>query len=237
MRKRNKDIFWAVIVIAIAVGILGIAFGVIESPSIRLGWSLVLGVIALSSLIKLNWFGVFILLAIIAHINAVPLGLTSVWPVYFAAVLLAIGFQTITSRFTKKGPKIHIYNDIEFGKRKNSSSAQTLHGEKIYIENNFSEAAKYVQSTNLESAKIENNFGSLRVYFDQTTFAHNSHVIVDNNFGKTTLYFPRNVNIDNQLNATFGGVDEKGDYIFHENNATVILSGDASFGNVDVIII
>ncbi|NLC41519.1 MAG: hypothetical protein GX775_01500 [Erysipelothrix sp.] len=239
MNKRFKDIYWAFVLIAFALGILAIAFGFLTTPTVRLVWSVVIGVVALSSLIKLNWIGFFFLSAVVVHINAAQLGVQSIWAIYLAALLLSIAMQSLTWRFkVRKGPKIHFHKDIDLGMNRKSSNSQTLHGEHIYIENNFAEAAKYIQSTNLESASIENNFGHLRVYFDQTTFSANRTIIyIDNNFGKTTLYFPRNVNIDNQMSATFGGVDTKGDLDTNNDQPWVIVSGDATFGSVEIIII
>ena len=39
-------------------------------------------------------------------------------------------------------------------------------GEQLCCENNFGSAIRYINSDNFKSAKIENNFGSLTVYFD-----------------------------------------------------------------------
>lgn len=236
-RKRNKDIFWALILIAIAIGILGVAFGYLTTPTTRIIWSIVLGVFGIGSLIKLNWFGFFIIAAIIIHINKASIGVEGMWPIYFAAILLAIGLQIITGRFTKKGPKVIINGEWEWGDRKFSANSGTssVSGDHIMIENNFSDQAKYVHSDKLQSAQIENNFGGLKVYFDQAQFSETGCTIhVENNFGKTSLFLPRNIRLDNQLKSSFGNVYDENIIMTDPSFPIVVVKGDSTFGSIDI---
>lgn len=245
MKKKQKEIFWGIAFVVIALAILAIAFGWITTETSRYLWSLLLGVVALASLVKLNWFPFFLMVAIIVHVNMTAIGLVSIWPVYLASFLGAIGLSILTSSIKKRNRRHFTVNingkdiDIDTSKFKSKhESHSTVSGEHIMIENNFNESARYVNSTNLQTANIENNFGSLRVYFDETQFSsEGAKVRVENNFGKTSLYFPKNVRINNQLSSSFGHVDDDLRYQQDSEHPIVTVSGDSSFGNVEIITI
>lgn len=247
MIRKRKEIFWGVVLIIVALGTLGIAFNLIETTSSILIWSILLGAVALGNLVTLSWFGVFFPLAVVAHINAASLQIANIWPVYLAALFLSIGASKLTRIFRKKNGRRFKMNingdtiDIDTDKIKESvhfsSSSQTIEGDNIEIENNFGDAARYINSANLVHANIENNFGHFRVYFDQATFSHRATIYVENNFGKTTLYIPRNVNINNHLKAAFGVVQGE-DYTTSDPNLpTVTITGEAAFGSIQIVII
>lgn len=248
MKKRFNDLFWGIALIAIALGILAVAFGFIQTPTSRMVWTVLIGLVALASLIKMNWFGFFFIAAVGLHINAEQLGIQSVWVLYLAALLFSIGFQMIFFKVFRKGPRIIINSDKEkFDKeinfdfneyKKYKSSSSDMSSDHIAIENNFSEQAKYIQSINLTSANIENNFGGLRVYFDQAQFNSDGCTVqVENNFGECTLYFPSNVSIDNRLESFLGSASDTGHYSNNANLGKVVITGESNFGNIKIVIV
>lgn len=242
MYKRKSGLMWAISFIVLALVILAVGFGLFETPTKRLVIIVILGLLALANLLKLNWFPFFGFLAIIAHINKEQLGLESIWPVYVAALLLTLGFQKITSIIRHKKARANIeggYNNAGFSYYSTSEDGKSsLHGNHVRIENNFSEKTQYIQSDQLQSALIENNFGSLRVYFDKAKFdPQGVSIVVDNNFGKTTLYLPGNIYLDNQLNVSFGHAANAGSQTGNPADPKVVVTGEASFGSVEIITI
>lgn len=257
MIRKNKGIYWGIILILIAVATLGIAFDLITGNVTKLIWSFLLGGVVLINLVELSWGGVFFPLAIIAHIYrpelSIPRG--SMWAVYTAALLLTIGFQMISRNFRskkrKRGFKVNVDGEDIYVSGKHvkdkvkesvggfgSSYYEENEGEIVYVENNFGDASRYVNSINLKRAEVENNFGNLRVYFDNAVFSPSGATIkVDCNFGKTTLYLPRDVNIINNVTASLGAVTGSGNRASVEGAPTVVVDGDAAFGNIDIVII
>lgn len=242
INKRKSGIMWAISFIVLALVILAAGFGLFQTPTKQLVMIIILGLLALANLIKLNWFPFFGLLAVIAHINKEQLGLESALPVYIAALLLALGFQKITSIIRYRKAKINIetgFKNASFSYDNKSQDGQSsIHGNHIKIENNFSEKTQYIQSELLQSAFIENNFGSLRVYFDKAQFDPSGVSIeINNNFGKTTLYMPGNIYLDNQLDVSFGHASKSGSQLGNPADPHVIVTGEASFGSIDIVII
>ncbi|QIK70559.1 hypothetical protein G7062_09705 [Erysipelothrix sp. HDW6C] len=109
--------------------------------------------------------------------------------------------------------------------------------EKVRISANFTDRTRYVRSTNFTDGSIENNFGSLRVYFDQSTFNRNgSKLYVDCNFGQIVLYLPSDLNVINNVSTTLGGIDDDFNRA-HKDGPTLTIYGDVSFGNLKIIFI
>ena len=75
-------------------------------------------------------------------------------------------------------------------------------GEHIRCENNFGSAIRYINSRHFCDAQLENNFGSMSVYFDNAIIAGEAaSVEVENNFGETNLYIPKEWKVQNELEA------------------------------------
>lgn len=78
-------------------------------------------------------------------------------------------------------------------------------GEHIRCENNFGSAIRYINSEHFCDAQLENNFGSMSVYFDNAIIAGEAaSVEVENNFGETNLYIPKEWKVQNELKRSFG---------------------------------
>ena len=105
-------------------------------------------------------------------------------------------------------------------------------GEEIRCENSFGSAIRYINSDNFRRAAIENNFGSLSVYFDNAIVQEGSaNVSVENNFGETNLYIPKEWKIQNNLDRSFGAIRETGSSI-GTSSTVLYLNGSANFGEI-----
>ena len=109
--------------------------------------------------------------------------------------------------------------------------------EDVYCLNRFGATTKYVNTSNLKSARLENHFGEMKVYFDHAEITQNQITIsVDNSFGEIQLYFPRHWNVQVNVNATLADVSEKTAKTSAEF-PRVLLTGKTSLGEVAIFYI
>ena len=109
--------------------------------------------------------------------------------------------------------------------------------EDVYCLNRFGATTKYVNTSNLRSARLENHFGEMKVYFDHAEITQNQITIsVDNSFGEIQLYFPRHWNVQVNVNATLADVSEKNAKASAEF-PRVLLTGNTSLGEVAIFYI
>lgn len=107
----------------------------------------------------------------------------------------------------------------------------------MFFKNSFGASTKYINSDEFEFAQLECAFGGLKVYFDNAVIQKgNATVQLDVSFAGVELYIPKTWNVINQIDVTFGGVDEK-----NKNQSagvpTLTLMGDVSFSGVTIIYI
>lgn len=242
---KKKNIFWGLTFIFIAITTLGNAMGWFESLNIvRLAWTTILVAVALSNLPSLNFGGVIFPLVIAAHVNKSALNLDGkVGAIYLTAFFLIVGLNLLFKNFRRKKRrkvKININGkDVTIDDFKNREKwSEDIVGQHISIENNFNDSSRYVHSDGLITATIENNFGSLHVYFDQVTFDSSGTLIrVENNFGKTVLYLPRNINLRNNITSSFGSVRGEQSRFHDASFPNVSVDGDSTFGDIEIRII
>ena len=127
------------------------------------------------------------------------------------------------------------YKKEAFKYKDKESYSETIDPDYVRINATFTDRTRYVRAENFTDGSIENDFGSLRVYFDQATFNPNgAHLNVECNFGQVVIYLPRNINVINNISATLGGVTD--DFNRPGYNApTLVIDGDANFGNIKII--
>jgi len=145
-------------------------------------------------------------------------------------LLLAIGFSII---FPQKKWKKDWQGKWE-SKYCTGNTSETVTGEKLYFKERFTGTSKYISSDNLSYVQIINSFGGMEVYFDHCTLAPEGATMeIHNKFGGMELYIPRGWNIINRVSNSFSGVDCPKTQ-FTEGAPTLTISGDSTFGGVDV---
>lgn len=231
MKKDN--LFWGLFLIASAVLILVAKLGAFPDMSVmKIFWTLVFVVALVNSVVKLAFPGIFFSLAFLGILYDVELGITAItpWTILFAALLLSIGTSLIYTPNKKKKTVNHrqvdssdfVVFDEEDGSRFDFSSS-------------FVGSIKYVNSDNFESANIDAKFAGMKVYFDNAII-QSGHATVNLNvsFAGVELYVPKNWRIDNQMSASFGGVEEK-----NRNDGAdgpiLTLRGNVSLGGVTIL--
>lgn len=232
MKKDN--LFWGLFLIAAAVLILVAKLGAFPEMSImKIFWTLVFSVALINSLANLAFPGVFFSLAFLGIIYDTELGITAItpWTILFVALLLSIGMSLI---YTPKKKKKVNPREIESG---DFVVFDEEDGNQFDFSSSFVGSIKYVNSDNFESANIDAKFAGMKVYFDNAII-QNGHATVNLNvsFAGVELYIPKNWRVDNQMSASFGGVEEK-----NRNNGAdgpiLTLRGNVSLGGVTILYI
>ena len=232
LTKNSGKIFWGLLFILAAVYmVVGKMWSL---PEISI-FSLILTVLFVSILIKgikhVNFWEILFPLAFLGIIYDDFLGITALtpWTLLGAAFLGSIGLSMIFK------PKYR----SNFGGEFNYSTSQDVNseqctGERIRFENNFGSAIKYINSDNFLRGDFENNFGSMAIYFDNAIIqAPEAVVNVINHFGETQLFIPKEWNLVNNLEHSFGNVQMKGRYE-GTSACTLILNGEANFGEIEI---
>lgn len=245
---KKERIFWGVFLILGAIFILVAKLGFLQGVGIwSLIWSVFFAAVLIKSIMKVNFFGIFLSLAFFLIIYAGPLDAVipwpesfslqaiTPWPVLGAAVLLGLGFGLIFPKkntykwcvkeeghFTAAGGE-RIINEADAG-----SCGCSVH---------FGSTIKYINSDAFESAKFDVSFGGLKVFFDNAVMkGTEAYVLLDNKFGGTELYVPKEWTVINQVDNVFAGVDEKG-RSNPDGRHNLYLQGSNNFGGITIIYI
>ena len=230
MKKRN--VFWGLLFLLLAASLLADGFNVFQNgPSLmKLGLTLLLFVASIGSLSPLNFFGVLMPLAFALILNAEYLGIyINNWPVIAGTFLLSLALTVLF----KRRKKINFYTNFNNGDS-HGKTTETIRGEEIKIESNFNSSSRYIQGDNIRNVVLEQNFGTLNVYFDKVSFnEEGARISVDCNFGTMNLFLPKNIRITNSITTSLASVNQ--DMFNSESTALhVYLDGDVSFGRVNI---
>ena len=231
MKKDN--IFWGLFLIASAVLILVAKLGAFPDMSVmKIFWTLVFTVALVDSVVKLAFPGIFFSLAFLGIIYDVELGITAItpWTILLVALLLSIGMSLIYTPKKKKKTVNHRRVDS-----KDFVVFDEEDGNQFDFSSSFVGSIKYVNSDNFESANIDAKFAGMKVYFDNAII-QNGHATVNLNvsFAGVELYVPKNWRIDNQMTASFGGVEEK-NRPDSMDGPILTLRGNVSLGGVTIL--
>lgn len=233
---KTKNLFWGLFFILAAVLIVldnvtvdGLKFGVTQSLI-----TICLVVVMMKSIPHCFWPGILYPLGVLylicsRYIYILSLNPLSVWQVLLIATLGCIGLS-----FLFPSGKHRHGNHRNFPMK--SAQDDVLEGEQVYVRNSFGETTRYIKSTNLESANLENQFGELQVYFDEVKRNETSvEICVNNSFGEMILYIPKEWKVENRIGKTLASVAECGTP--GKEGSIVTLTGSVSFGEVRIIYI
>ena len=232
---KRHSYLWGLFVLGGGLLLLAHALGMGNSYGVVpiLGSFLLLA-FSVMSFTRMNFvFGLFPL-SLIALIWQDELGISDVnpWLLMGSSVILGIGLSIIFHK-SKCGRYERCFSHRHF-RDQVASSTSSDEGESVTIESTFGDQVKYVRSADLKSVKIDSNFSSVKVYFDQCQVnPEGATIFVDCNFSGVFLYIPRTWNIENKAQVFAGSVEGAstggGDFI------KVTLVGDVNFGSVKII--
>jgi predicted membrane protein len=255
-KKRGWAWGWGIFLILIASLVLANQFG----GFLELGfWSIAVAALAVAYLIKclidLSFASLPVPIAALYYIFQVPLELPPIafWPLVLVTVLVTAGLHVlIPQRKFYKGKNVRFaYTgdndaDIEIdGAVKLGEDGEDRKGGKFEEsgdENNprisvqFGGGSRYLHADSLETVMLDCSFGGLEVYFDHVTLSPNgAEAFLSCKFGAIELYVPRHWRIIENMSASLGGVDVNGRReVVDENAPTLTISGNVSFGGVEV---
>lgn len=151
-----------------------------------------------------------------------------------AALLASIGFSML---FPKK-QNSYMYgnynqNNTDDGKKNFESNT----GNVLHFKNTFGSSIKYANTDSFEYAALENNFGELKVYFDNAIIHKGiADININNNFGSMVLFVPKTWNVELHTKASFAGVREQG--MKDSQDAPILrIYGQVSFGELLIVYI
>ncbi len=228
--NRGGKVFWGILFLLGAAAFLVSRLGLFEGISF---WSILfsigLAAVLINSLFKGSWGGILFSLAFLVIVNDELLGLEAItpWPVLGAAALGTIGLNLLFPKFHRKKS----FKLIAGGEHR---TGDTVSGDKVYYENTFGSAVKYVVGE-ISQVKLDNSFGSMEVFFsDAVLKEHAANINVDSAFGTVSLYVPRDWKVvSNNIETAFGGVDNS--HVSNSEGAdTLYVSGEISFGALEI---
>ncbi|MGN0140677.1 MAG: LiaF transmembrane domain-containing protein [Roseburia sp.] len=236
---KNGRILWGIFFVLAAVYLVVSQMGLLPQVGV---FSIILTVFMIWMFIegirRRNFFEILFSIAFVLIIYDEQLKITAYtpWTVLGAALLGSIGLSMIFREKKKQGDwTLNINGDgMEFSTDKNCSDTRQYDGEQIRCENNFGTAIRYINSDNFCEARLENNFGSMSVYFDNAIIQNPvAYVRVDNSFGDMKLYIPRSWKVEENIDRAFGGVNSHGRC---EGTSQFVLriDGDTNFGSVQI---
>lgn len=238
MKSKGRNIFWGVLLILAAAYLVVSQLGLLPEVSVmKVLMTMFCIALIIDGIRYLNFYQILFPIAFIGCIYDKVLGITRItpWTLLTAALLGSIG---LTMLFGKKKHHYNVqwegYNGTSGVNGNTGKSSEQCNEEQVCCENNFGSAIRYVNSDNFKNAHLENNFGSMSIYFDNAIIQDGSaYVNVENNFGETNLYIPKEWKVQNNLDRAFGGVHEKGRYE-GTSNTILYINGSANFGVINI---
>lgn len=240
MKKRN---LWGLFLIFCAFYLIAdVAGWLVNMPGLfTTVVSMLLIGVSLSSVMKMDFYGMIMPLSFIAVLFSEKLNIDeNTWSIVFAAFLLSSGLSVL---FKKKNKRKISYSKNFGGNRtfefssddEEGSDTQYSDEDHLKVEVSFSSRTRYVRSDNFTRADLECDFGQLDVYFTDVQFNPvQSEIVVDCNFGNINLYLPSYISVDNRVEVTLGSNGDDGINHFVEGAPVLRISGDVTLGALNI---
>ena len=233
---KNKNWFWGIFFLLSAVFVV---FGQTWLPhEIDISGILAtvfLAVMAINSILKLEYFGFFISLSILYIIYSKPLNLMyiSPWILISSAILISISFSLL---FARRNKKTICSCDIE-----NHISKISENGDCNipYVKVAVDSISKYIHSEDLKGGQFINYLGVLDVYFDEVQLSPDgAKLYIDCVLGTTNLYIPKHWKLVDNINKYLGDVKNQTERTkLSEDVPHITLTGRVVMSNVNIFYI
>lgn len=229
--SKKSSIMWGILFILAALLIVFCQLGVLETaglPAIII--TMFLAPIIVINIIRLNFAGFLLPLAVIGILYARPLGIEKLvpWPILIVAVFLSIGLSFLFPRHGRH--KSEEYSEVE-------NIIDEQDGGDINVGVRFGASVKYMNTEELRKVNIDCSFGGLKIYFDHAEILGEQAIAeINMNFAGAELYIPKTWRIVNNLDCILGGVEEKSARADPAEKA-LILRGKLSFSGISIIYI
>ncbi len=228
---KGKNIFWGLFLLISAALIIAsqvTSFGTISAVSILA--TVFLAAIIISSVARMEFFGMFVPMAFLYMIYNEPLDLPFIRPVILvvSAVLVSVGCSLI---FKKRRKKNTYVNNSYYSKMNES-----VNDNNPTVKSSMGSSSKYLRADSLQGGQLTVSFGELSVYFDQVRLNQaGAEIFVDCNLGSLKLYIPRHWNVVDKIGATLGAVQNNtGQAQPVLTEPLLTLSGNVKLGSVEI---
>lgn len=234
---KKKKIFWGIILILAACLILLNGLGYFEDIGvIKILFTCIFAGLTVKGIAKISFPLILFPIAFIGIMYSKQLGIDDLtpWPILLIALLLSIGLSLIFKKdFDKKHIK-HFY----FSNKNKTKEFKNKEDSSINFSVAFGSAIKYVNTNDFNNVNIECSFGGMKVYFDNAIITGNSaNIDLDLAFGSVELYVPKDWNIIQQTDSSFGGVDYKNTANNTSTGPNVYINGEIAFAGLTIIYI
>ncbi|HAN20874.1 MAG: hypothetical protein A2Y15_04670 [Clostridiales bacterium GWF2_36_10] len=230
---KNKNWFWGFFFLLAAVFVVASqtdSFGEIGFLSIIA--TILLVSLFIHSLIKLNFFGVFLPLAFLYMIYWQPLDLIEIsnWVLILTSILISISFSILFNVHPKKVEHWHC------GNKNFNQTTENIDDNNPQTKVSFGASSKYLHADCLKSGQFTVSFGALEVFFDQAQLSPDgAEIFLDCSFGSITLYVPKHWKVKESINASLGGVENNMRHSQPTENAPVLtLKGNVRLGGIEI---
>lgn len=230
---KKERLFWGLFFIIAAAFIIISKLGMLGDIGV---FSLLLTVFIAACLIKSVMYksvgGILFSIAFLCIIYAKPLGIEAItpWTVLGAALLGTIGASFL---YHPKRDWFSYHSHHISG----NETVETVNDAQLEFNTNFGGSIKYINSDDFQSAKLRCSFGSMKVYFDNAMIQNGQAVVqLDVSFAGMELYIPKSWRVVNNVDASFGGIDEK-NHCEAAGTPVLNLVGKVSFAGVEIIYI
>ncbi len=237
---KNRNWFWGVLMLVCGVLVIATQFKIFAAFNLwNVLLSIVLGSVAVKSLIDRNFFGVFPPIALIYIILQKPLSLVYISPftLLLAAFLISLGMSALIRPRTKYYCSDGQQEQYSHGGMRPSTQADDNNNDNnSYVRVSFGSLSKYLHADCFQNGQFSSNFGMLEVYFDQVRLSpQGAQVVLNSSFGGVKLYIPRNWNVIEELSVTAAEV--KNNTRLYQPDATLPplrITGSVSFGEIEI---
>lgn len=248
MMKTNRQWYWGIFFVLAAVVVVISQLGLLTVPLVNVIITLFLIPIFITSVIKVNFFGMLFSVALGLIVNGKVLGITQVgsWTILVAALLASIGLSLLFKRnrfhnnHNWNQNNNYQYNNAAnktYVEHKVSGTTENTDNDVVQHKVSFSSSTQYIKSPNFKQADFSASFGALKVFFDGASLSpEGAHVNLDISFAGVELYIPKEWKVENNISATLGGVDEKNRHYVNEG-PVLYLEGNVSFGGIEIVYI
>ena len=111
---------------------------------------------------------------------------------------------------------------------------EKLNDDELDISSTFGSVIRYITSEDFRYAEIDASFAGVKVYLDQARIpSGNATINIDSSFAGVELFVPKEWQIVNHVESSFGGIDEKNNRN-GEVTATLTLEGNNNFGGITI---
>lgn len=231
---KGKNLIWGLFFILAGAAVILSKLGLLGGVSaLSVVISLLLIPIIVNSIRRLNFWGIFCPLAVMAILFAEPLGIEKLtpFPVLITAVCLSIGLSLIFPyryRMTQKKWSGRVYGKPE-------GTKNSYDGENVQINASFAGATNYITSQQFKKADIFCHYSGSEVYFDGADMAENrAEINLDVLCSGLELYIPREWMVRIEADCRTGGITEEGATNSAKLDKTLVIRGRIKASGVTI---